>query len=383
MGVEGMQAVATRTCRPIYLDHHATTPVDPRVAEVVIETMRGPYGNPQSVEHAYGEEAARIVDEARATVGDLVGADADNVHFTSGSTEALRMALVAAAAGRDGLRIVMPRTEHPALIAAAQRLERDGRVETIWLEVDRLGRVDCAQIAEVVRRDDLLCVMAANNEVGTIHPIKTVAALAHRRGARVLVDATQAAGRIELRAAEWGIDLLVFNAHKMYGPKGVGALVGRAATIAFDEGLLPTGGTAGVPSIAGFAAACRLRQTEGPADELRVAGLRDRLEGLLAAKLPSMVVNGDRANRLSHNLSISLQGTTNDAVLARLRHKVAISTGSACRSGAQEPSHVLRAMGLPEAMIEGTLRISPGKYSSVEDIDAAADAIANAVNALC
>ena len=368
---------------PVYLDHHATTPVDPRVAEAVFGAMCGPYGNPQSTEHSFGAAAARAVDDARAAVGVLVGAEGEDVHFTSGSTESLRLAIAAAACStRKALRILMPRTEHAALIDAAERMQREGRAEIVWLDVDGAGRIGVGEVARNVQAGDLLCLMAANNEVGTIHPVEEAAAAAHRAGARILVDATQAAGRIAIRAVDWDLDFLVFNAHKIYGPKGVGALIGSDATLAFGDGALAPSGTPNVPAIIGFGAACRLRQAEGPDDERRIAGLRDRLERLLADRLPSMVVNGDKGNRLAHNLSICLPGVANDAVLARLRDRVAISSGSACRSGAQTPSHVLRAMGIPDDLLDGALRISPGKFTVIEEIDFAADAISDAVLAV-
>lgn len=367
---------------PVYLDHHATTPVDPRVAEVVLHAMTRAFGNANSVDHVFGEIAAAMMDDARAAVADLVCATPDDVRFTSGATEAIRAALgiARATAGREILRIAVSRVEHQAVLDAVAALERDGNATVHWIDVDQQGRVALSGISEALEKGiDLLCLMAANNEIGTIYPVREAAVLAQEARTLILVDATQAAGRVELRAADWGLDYLVLSAHKLYGPKGVGALVAPEARNVVADLVFGHEGTPNVPGAAGLGAACRLQIAEGAADELRITAFRDRLEAGLIARVPDLVVNGDRHNRLSHNLHVSAPGAPNDVVVARLRRQVAISTGAACTSGAQAPSHVLRAMGLPPELQNCALRISPGKFNTVKEIDRAVESIAEAV----
>jgi cysteine desulfurase len=262
---------------------------------------------------------------------------------------------------------------------------RSGVIEPCWIDVDAQARLSMDSLESIVSRGvDLVCLMAANNEVGTIYPIREVAALAHQSVAAILVDATQAAGRLQLCAHEWELDYLALSAHKLYGPKGVGALVSPNHEWRGETADLICGheGTPNVPGIAGLGEACRLRRLEMEEDEPRIAGLRDRLESALRTAVPDLVVSGDRENRLSHNLHVSAPGVPNDAVVTRLRQKVAISTGAACASGAHTPSHVLRAMGLPEEVQEGALRIGLGKFNTCEEVDRAATEIANAISAV-
>ena len=266
------------------------------------------------------------------------------------------------------------------MVAASQR---GGRANVRWIEVDGRGRVSLSDLEAVLGLGvDLLCFMAANNEVGNVYPICEAAKRATRSGTEILVDATQAAGRVDIQAHRWGIDYVVLSAHKLYGPKGVGALVAPDAQSATANLVCGHEGTPNVPGIVGFGEACRLRSFEMAEDECRIGALRDRLEARLRAAVPGLVVNGDLENRLSHNLHVSAVGAPNDAVVARLRRKVAISTGSACTSGAQGPSHVLRAMKLSKELQEGALRISLGKFNTVEEIDHAAAEIGQAIDAV-
>ena len=369
----------------IYLDHHATTPVDPRVAKVVLHAMTEAFGNANSADHQFGETAAALVANARESVALLAGADVLDVRFTSGSTEAIRLAVMHAHAKRPKavLRVAMTRVEHRAVLDAVANAARTGLVEFRWIDVDDQARVSLDSIGEALTAGvDLLCVMAANNEVGTVYPISTIAAQAHSARAAVLVDATQAAGRLPLKAREWGIDYLAISAHKLYGPKGVGALIAPGAAREAADSLFGYAGTPNVPGISGFGEACRLRCLEMGEDESRIAALRDYLESTLLASIDDLVVNGDRNHRLSHNLHVSVPGVPNDAVVARLRRTVAISTGAACSSGAQTPSHVLRAMGLPAPLQEGALRMGLGKFNTRDEIDRAAAEIANAISAV-
>lgn len=369
---------------PIYLDHHATTPVDPRVADVVLDTMVNVFGNANSVDHIHGEAALEEVERATAEVADLIGSDVAGVRFTSGSTESIRLAVGHAIAVRRNrmLRIAATTVEHQAVLDALRIGVRSGLAEVFWMEVDAEANLLPEGLQAALRENvDLVCVMAANNEVGTIYPIEQIARDVHLAGAKVLVDGTQAVGRVDLRVLDWDLDYLAFSSHKIYGPKGVGALaVGSAAVHSeITECVLGHEGTLNVPGIVGFGEACRLMKVEGAGDERRIRACRDRLEARLMRDLPDIVVNGNRGNRLAHNLHLSLPGIPNDAVIARLRNKVAVSTGAACSSGAQTPSHVLKAMALSDDMKEGAIRIGLGKYTTEDEVDRAAAEIIAAV----
>lgn len=372
----GMVASSTYSSRPIYLDYHATTPVDPRVAEVIRHALLEAFGNANSTDHAYGDEAAGMVAVAQRHVGKLVGGEPAAVQFTSGSTEAIQLAIWHAVRSRrttGPLQVVASAVEHRAVLTALAVGEAQGDLVVRWAPVDERARLDVERLEALAQGADLVCVMAANNEVGTIYPVAEIARLAADAGADVLVDATQAAGRVELAAEVWGVTYLVLSAHKLYGPKGVGALVSAPGKRSDRHG------TPNVPGIAGFGEACRLRIHERADDELRIAALRDRLEALLCARIPELSVNGDRERRLPSNLHISVEGVPNDAVVARLRSTVAISTGAACTSGTPEPSHVLRAMGLSSDRQDGALRIGLGKFTTPEEVERAAEHIATAV----
>ena len=355
--------------QPIYLDHHATTPVDPRVADVVLYAMTGAFGNANSIDHAFGETAGALIATASAAVADLVGSAPGDVYFTSGSTEAIRLALAHAISRgrRSPLHVALTSVEHKAVIDAVSIAAQAGHVKPRWIEVDAQGRILADSLRSALNAGvDLICLMAANNEVGTIYPLPEVALQLRESGAAILVDATQAAGRIPLHARDWEIDYLVVSAHKLYGPKGVGALIcpfGDLRTQLSDL-IWASEGTPNVPGIAGLGEACRLRRLEMADDEPRIATLRDRLQSALTASIPDLAVNGHLSCRLSGNLHVSIPGIPNDAVVARLRKSVAISTGSACASGAHGPSHVLQAMALPEELQEGALRIGVGKFNN-------------------
>lgn len=370
---------------PIYLDHHSTTPVDPRVVRVVVRAMTEVFGNANSVDHVFGQAAAQLVTASAESVAALVGADPDDVRFTSGSTEAIRLALAHSVASSRGkrLRVAVSRVEHTAVLDAVTIAVKSGAAEMTWIDVDSHARLVHDSLDSALGRGvDLVCLMAANNEVGTVYPIEQVAAGVHAHGAAILVDATQAAGRLRLSVRDSGIDYLVLSSHKMYGPKGIGALIAHGKHPEIDELDIGREGTPNVPGIAGFGEACRLRLLEMIEDEPRVAALRDRLESALLRLVPNLIVNGDREHRLSNNLHISAPGVPNDAIVGRLRRSVAISTGAACASGAYSPSHVLQAMGLSDELQEGALRIGVGKFTTIEDIDRAASEIASAIDAV-
>lgn len=362
----------------IYLDNHSTTPVDRRVAAVVCEALRSTFGNPNSVAHAVGTEARRVLEDSRAHVAILAGVDSRDVVLTCGATEAIQLAIAharTACLSRSPLRVVSTPVEHRSVLRALDELRKGEAAEVRYLSVDRAGRIDPTDLRRhLTEGADLVCIMAANNEVGTLYPVAQIAAMARDAKALLLVDATQAAGRMPLHAKEWGVDYLTLSGHKIYGPKGTGCL-------AFGTGLQlaeQPASTPNVPAMAGFGEACRLRVMEMADDEPRISRLRDRLQDLLQSKIPDLVVNGDTCARLNGNLHVSIPGTLNDAVLSRLHDRVALSTGSACTSGAHSPSHVLVALGLEEELIDGALRIGVGKFTTAEEIERAAELISNA-----
>jgi cysteine desulfurase len=374
------------TAAPVYLDHHATTPVDPRVAKVVLDAMTTTFGNANSVQHAFGRAAARLVREAADSVAALLHCDADDIRFTSSATAALRLALAYAVERRPAapLRVAASSIEHPALLEELERGARQGWLAVRWVPVDIQGVLDLpAMEAALADGADLVCLMAANNEVGAIQPVEAVAALAAGAGAEILVDASQAAGRIPLHIGSWGIDYLVISGHKLYGPKGVGALVGpELADAPPPARYAGHQATPNVPGIAGLGEACRICRSEMAVDEARIGTLRDRLQARLLKELPGAVVNGPSDRRLAANLHLSIPNVPNDAIVAQLANSVAVSTGAACVSGVDAPSHVLRAMALPAWRQDGALRISLGRFTTMEDIDRAAGSILAAVRAV-
>lgn len=380
-----MHSVSLPTPPPIYLDYHATTPVDPRVVAVISDVMTTSFGNANSVEHVYGDVAADQVSHARREVAELVGAESEGVHFTSGSTESIWLAISHAVASRrrKQLRVALSTVEHRAVQDAVAFYEQRGEVSVRLIPVDNQARLDMGALREICQSGiDLVCVMAANNEVGTIYPVADVVRLVESAGAQTLVDATQAVGHIPLKANEWGIAYLTLSAHKIYGPKGIGALVMPAEfRFGFGEWVVSgvKGGTPNVPGIVGLGKACQLLRCAMSHDEPRMAAQRNRLQELLIADIEGLVVNGDLQHRLVNNLHVSVPGVPNDAIIARLRHHVALSSGSACSSSTQVPSHVLQAMGLSESLQDGAIRIGIGKFTTDDEINRAAMYISEAI----
>ncbi|MFC0804636.1 MULTISPECIES: cysteine desulfurase family protein [Sinorhizobium] len=367
----------------LYFDHHATTPVDPRVAEVAVRMMLEEFGNANSVENLHGERAALTVAQSKEKIARLLSAEPTDVHFTSGSTEAIQLAIAhSIAVHRGPLRIAISRVEHKAVIDTALRAERLGLATISWIEVDAKAQLDLESYRRILKEGvDLVCVMAANNEVGTVYPIDTIVREASEHGADALVDATQAIGRTPLDLGDLGAAYVILSGHKIYGPKGIGALISPSFDYPSTFGL--QGAHHPTPNVSGIAAlgfACELMELEGEAESARLSQLRDLLQDRLYALVPGLIVNGDEVNRLPHNLHVSAPGAPNDVVLSRLRGKVSISTGSACNTGAQEPSHVLRAMGLPNSQIESCLRIGLGRTTTADDVERAAIEIADAIN---
>ena len=375
----------------IYLDYHSTTPVDPRVAELVLHYMTTAFGNASSIEHEYGDEAEEAVSKSAFHITELVGATSREVVFTSGATESINLAIQGSissdASAKTHHCIAVSPVEHKAVLDTCYALDKKGLAEIISLRVDSKGRLDLEHLEQVCKSGvSLLCIMAANNEVGNIYPIQEVGQIAQKYDIPFLCDASQAVGKIPINFEEWGITYLALSTHKLYGPKGSGALVvkkgHRLEPILFGGGHQKgmRSGTLNVPGIVGLGEACRLRQLEMEEDEKAIAALRDRLQSLLIDKIPNLVVNGDVNFRLSGNLHISIPDVPNSAVIARVRSKLAISTGAACSSGVETSSHVLQALDLPDNVIEGALRIGLGKFTTEEEIDQASDILSTTVS---
>jgi cysteine desulfurase len=371
----------TESTGEIYLDHHATTPVDPRVAEAVMRHMVEEFGNANSVDHVHGERAAAAIEAATDAVADLLAADSTDVHFTSGSTQAIELAFSHALGTAKGspLRVALSRVEHPAVMDVARRAEGLGLAALHWIDVAPDASIDLNHVEGLLPEIDLLCLMAANNEVGTIYPVAEAYERAAAAGVAMLVDATQAVGRVPLDLSETPFDYLVFSGHKIHAPKGVGALVSSVYRAEENFGLAGChAATPNVPGVVGLGIACRLMAEEGAAEEQRLRGLSALMLDELRNAVLHLVLNGSEP-RLGGNLHVSAPGAPNDLVVARLRNKVAISTGAACMSGAQGASHVLQAMGLPQDVQESALRIGLGRNTTREDVIEAAQRIASAI----
>lgn len=372
----------------IYLDYHATTPVDPRVADRVYHAMTTEFGNASSVDHEWGDRAEAAVKQAAKHVADLIGASPREIIWTSGATESINLAIQGSLPSHPDKphRIALLPLEHKAVLDTCQILEERGWAQLIYLQVDSKGRLDRDHLEQVCAEGlSLLCVMAANNEIGNIYPIQEIGQVAQRYSIPFLCDASQAVGKIPIQFEAWGITYLAISAHKLYAPKGVGALVVRQG-YRLEPSIFGGGhqkgmrsGTLNVPGIVGLGEACRLRSLEMSEDERAIAIKRDYLQNLLIGKIHNLVINGDLDNRLAGNLHISIPGIPNSAVVARIRHKLAISTGSACSSGVEAPSHVLQVLKFPEELIHGSLRIGIGKFTVNEEIEAAATILSEAV----
>lgn len=375
--------------KPIYLDYHATTPVDIRVADRIYHYMTEEFGNASSVDHKYGNRAEEAVKQAAKQVAELVGASPREIVWTSGATESINLVIQGSLSPYPGKphRIALLPLEHKAILDTCHILEKRGWTELTYLQVDCRGRLNLDHLEQVCADGlSLLCVMAANNEIGNIYPIQPIAQIAQRYGIPFLCDASQAVGKIPLSFQDWGITYLAISAHKLYGPKGSGALVVKKGhhlePILFGGGHQKgiRSGTLNVPGIVGLGEACHLRLLEMDEDEKAIACLRDRSQSLLIDKIPGLLVNGDLSCRLAGNLHISIPDVPNSAIIARVRSKLAISTGAACSSGVQTPSHVLQAMALSSNVIEGALRIGIGKFTTFEEIEQAAEILATAVS---
>ena len=370
-----------------YLDYNATTPVDRRVIDAMMPLFAEHFGNPSSVHHDSGRTAARIMEEARGKVADAVGMGAPDVIFTSGATEANNLALAGMCKGMGRpIKVLAGATEHKSVMETCRVMQDDGSSFGI-IPVFRNGTLDLGALENMMSDDiDMVSVMAANSETGVVHPVWRAADIVHRHGAILHCDATQAVGKVPFDASESGADMVTLSSHKIYGPKGCGALMAtrdarkRMAAIIHGGGQERDmrSGTPNVPAIAGFGEACAIAATDGLADAERQRGLRDMFEANLAIAIPDISVNGFGAARLPNTSNVRLHGAIADAVLTRVSS--AMSTGSACSSGTMEPSHVLVAMGLDREAAGESVRVSVGRNTGKKDIDLAVSEIAKAVS---
>ncbi len=378
--------------RPVYLDHQATTPLDPRVLQAMLPWLTEEFGNAASLQHAFGWTAESAVNAAREEIADALGAQPREIVFTSGATEANNLAILgcARASRGRGAHVVTSAVEHRAVLDPCRALEREGFEVTV-LPPDREGRVSPESVeAALTDRTVLVSVMAANNEVGTLNPVDRIAALCAERGIAFHTDAAQAFGKVPL-AVGGGVALASLSAHKLYGPKGIGALYVRSRPRVPLSPILHGGGherglrsgTLNVPGVAGFAAAVRIARREREAEADRLGRLRDRLAATIRASLDGVVSNGPPSgpDRLPGNASLSFTGVDGARLVATLRG-VAVSSGSACTTATGEPSHVLRALGVPEPLAKATLRFGVGRFTSEGEIDEAAAEVVAAVRRL-
>ncbi|MEP6546960.1 MAG: aminotransferase class V-fold PLP-dependent enzyme [Gammaproteobacteria bacterium] len=381
--------------RPVYLDHAATTPVDPRVAAAMAKclTAEGEFGNPGSTSHDYGAAAATLVEKARAQVAASMGAQADEVVWTSGATEANNLALfgIAEHYRESGRHIVTSRTEHKAVLDPCRELQRRGWQVT-YLAPDGDGLIDPAHVAAVLRPDTVLVsIMHVNNEIGVIQDVAAIAAICARHGgARLHVDAAQSVGKCAVDFAGLGVDLLSLSAHKAYGPKGVGALLVsrrerrvhlRALQFGGGQERGLRAGTVPTHQVVGMGLAFELAEEDREAEAARLTSLREHLwQGLEA--LGGTFRNGAAARSVPQLLNVSFDGVEGESLLAAVRGRLAVSTGSACTSALQEPSYVLRALGRGEVLSESSLRFGLGRATREQDIDTALAVVKEAVSRL-
>lgn len=358
----------------LYLDYNSTTPIDPRVLDAMLPFLKDNFANPSSTHH-FGQNINEKVKEAREQSANFINAEPNELIFTSGATEAINLAIkgVAASYSAKGKHIITVATEHKAVLDTCKDLEKKG-FEVTYLPVQKNGLIDLAELQKAIRTDTILVsVMYVNNETGVIQPIKEIAKLAHDKGALFMTDATQAVGKIEIDVNDLGIDLLCFSGHKMYAPKGIGALYVKNKVKltpqvhggGHEQGL--RSGTLNVPGIIALAKACEIASVEMALNQKNITALRDKLETELL-KLPNTSINGIIENRIFNTTNICFKGQDANVLIGRMKN-IAVSNGSACSSAVVEPSHVLKAMGLSDEEAFASLRFSLGKYNTDEDVD--------------
>jgi len=374
---------------PIYLDNNSTTPMDPRVLEAMTPYFLEHFGNAASRNHPFGWEAEEAVDYAREQVAELVGADPKEIIFTSGATEGDNLAIkgVYEMYASKGNHIITATTEHKAVLDTCKHIEKTGG-EVTYLQVKRDGLIDLKELEAAIKPTTILiAIMYANNEIGTVQPIKEISAIAKKHGVLFFSDAVQAVGKIPVDVNKDGIDLMAFTAHKMYGPKGIGALYVRRknprvkVTAQMDGGGHERGmrsGTLNVPGIVGFGKACELCRLEMESDTKRISILRDKLETELI-KLEEAYINGSTEHRLPHVTNISFKHVEGEGLLMGFNKNIALSSGSACTSASLEPSYVLKALGLGDDLAHSSLRFGLGRFTTEEQIDYTVKAISETV----
>ncbi|MBX7164402.1 MAG: IscS subfamily cysteine desulfurase [Saprospiraceae bacterium] len=377
--------------KKIYLDNNATTPCDPRVVEVMLPYFFEKPGNAASRSHPFGWEAEDAVDEARKQIAQLIGADEKEIIFTSGATEADNLGIkgVFEMYARKGNHIITVKTEHKAILDTCLHLEKQG-AEITYLDVLPDGRISLEELEKAITQKTILvCVMWANNETGVIQPIKDIGDICAKHGVLFMSDATQAVGKIPVNPRENGVHIMAFSAHKMYGPKGIGALyVSRKeprvkVTAQMDGGGHERGmrsGTLNVPGIVGLGKAAELARLEMVEEANRLSKLRDRLESALMAKLEEVYINGSVEYRMPHVTNLSFKHVEGEGLMMTFNQDIALSSGSACTSASLEPSYVLVALGLGDDLAHSSLRFSLGRFTTDEDIDYAISAISQGVN---
>ncbi len=364
---------------PVYLDNNATTPMDPRVLETMIPYFTEHFGNAASRNHPFGWQAEEAVDYAREQVAKLIGADPKEIIFTSGATEGDNLGIkgVFEMYASKGNHIITCTTEHKAVLDTCKHIEKLGG-EVTYLEVDKEGLVNLAELEAAIKPTTILiAIMYANNEIGVIQPVREISALARKHGVLFFSDAVQAVGKIPVNVLEDGIDIMAFTAHKMYGPKGIGALYVRRknprvkVTAQMDGGGHERGmrsGTLNVPGIVGFGKACELAREEMKQDAERLSKLRDKLETELL-QIEETYVNGSRQHRLPHVSNVSFKYVEGEGLLMGFNKNIALSSGSACTSASLEPSYVLKALGLGDDLAHSSLRFGLGRFTTEEQID--------------
>ncbi|HMT74192.1 MAG TPA: IscS subfamily cysteine desulfurase [Chitinophagaceae bacterium] len=377
---------------PIYLDHNATTPCDPRVVDAMIPYFTQSFGNAASRNHPFGWQAEEAVDYAREQVAKLVGADPKEIIFTSGATEGDNLAIkgVYEMYASKGNHIITCNIEHKAVLDTCKHIEKEGG-EVTYLKVKPNGLIDLAELEAAIKPTTILiAIMYANNEIGTVNPVKEISAIARKHGVLFFSDAVQAVGKVPVDVNKDGIDLLTFSAHKMYGPKGVGALYVRRknprvkVTAQIDGGGHERGmrsGTLNVPGIVGFGKACEIARTEMAEETARVSKLRDKLENALL-QVEESYLNGDKEQRLPHVTNISFKYVEGEGLMMGFNKNIAVSSGSACTSASLEPSYVLKALGLGDDLAHSSLRFGLGRFTKEEEIDYTIEQVTNTVNKL-
>jgi cysteine desulfurase len=374
---------------PIYLDHNSTTPMDPRVLEAMLPYFLENFGNAASRNHSFGWQAEEAVDYAREQIAQLIGADPKEIIFTSGATEGNNLGIkgVYEMYASKGNHIITSTTEHKAVLDTCKHLEKLG-AEVTYLEVQPDGLIDLKQLEAAMKPTTILvAIMYANNEIGVIQPVKEIGAIAKKHGALFFTDAVQAVGKIPVDVIADGIDIMSFTAHKMYGPKGVGALYVRRknprvkVTAQIDGGGHERGmrsGTLNVPGIVGFGKAAEIARTDMAGDTERISKLRDKLENALKV-IDETYVNGNPAHRLPHVSNISFKYVEGEGLMMGFNKDIALSSGSACTSASLEPSYVLKALGLGDDLAHSSLRFGLGRYTTEEQIDFTIKAVTDTV----